>query len=266
MTRFEADSAVAASGPGRWSGECTDEWSAPPGPNGGYLAAIVLRAMQEAVGADGSRPARSLTLHYLRPTRPGPLEVIAEVAREGRSLTTVTARLEQEGVPKLLALGAFAGDFASPIAYAPDPPDVAPAELNVAPADAPLPPIAKRFAMAPVIGPPVFSGADEALVGGWIAFAGGEGPSRLDAPALALLTDAWLPAPFARLTEIAPAPTIDLTVHFRAPEVEAEGPVLGVWRSRALHGGYFEEDGELWSADGTLLAQSRQLALLRAPV
>ena len=64
------------------------------------------------------------------------------------------------------------------------------------------------------------------------------------------------------MTELAPAPTVDLTVHFRAPEVVAAEPVLAAFRSRFAHGGFFEEDGEVWSADGVLLAQSRQLALL----
>jgi hypothetical protein len=38
--------------------------------------------------------------------------------------------------------------------------------------------------------------------------------------------------------------------------------VLARFASRTSHGGFFEEDGEIWAPDGTLLAQSRQLALL----
>jgi len=64
----------------------------------------------------------------------------------------------------------------------------------------------------------------------------------------------------------AAAPTIDLTVHFRAPAAAAaivDEPLLAVFRSSTAAGGFFEEDGELWSADGVLLAHSRQLALAR---
>ncbi len=42
-------------------------------------------------------------------------------------------------------------------------------------------------------------------------------------------------------------------------------PILGVFRSSYASDGLFEEDGELWSPDGVLLAHSRQLALLVAP-
>ena len=103
-----------------------------------------------------------------------------------------------------------------------------------------------------------FSGGPEALTGGWIAFAGDE-PSPLDAPALALLSDAWLPSMFVLVQDFIGVPTIDLTIHFRARTEGRTGPALAVFRSRTSAEGFFEEDGELWSEDGTLLAQSRQL-------
>ena len=75
------------------------------------------------------------------------------------------------------------------------------------------------------------------------------------------MADGYYPAIWPRLTELLPAPTIDLTIHFRAP-LPYSGPVLARFTSRLARDGYFEEDGELWSPDGTLVAQSRQLALL----
>ena len=93
-------------------------------------------------------------------------------------------------------------------------------------------------------------------------------PAPVDAAYIAMLTDAWLPAPYVRLRTWAGAPTVDLTIHFRVPEpairVAAGEPILGVFDSRASADGFFDEEGELWSAGGVLLAQSRQLGLLMA--
>jgi hypothetical protein len=55
-------------------------------------------------------------------------------------------------------------------------------------------------------------------------------------------------------------PTVELTVHVRA--VPTPGPLRCVFRTRFVHGGMFEEDGEVWDSSGTLVALSRQLALL----
>jgi acyl-CoA thioesterase len=264
VTPFERDTAVARTGDGGWTADCRPDWFAPRGPNGGYIAATILRAMQGelALGEGAGRPVRSLTLHYLRPPLAGPLEISVRVERTGRSLSNVTARLEQDGRLCVIAAGAFSVDFPAPASYADPAPDVAPpkAELYVPPEGDGVPAMALRFATSWAIGPPPLSGGDQALTGGWIGFA--EGPEDLDAPALAMLTDAWLPSPFTRLQAPLSAPTVDLTIHFRAPELAVAAPVLCVFRSRFAHGGFFEEDGELWSADGVLLAQSRQLALL----
>src|SRR5262249_35733349 len=118
-------------------------------------------------------------------------------------------------------------------------------------------PMTRHFDMRPALGEPLYAGSDEALSGGWVRFDEDHG-APLDEPALAMLADAWWPS---RLTRPAALPTIDLPVHFRSPPV-GDGPVLAVFRSSTAAGGFFEEDGELWSRDGVLLAQSRQLALL----
>jgi len=212
-----------------------------------------------AAEPDAQRAPRSLTLHYLRPPAEGDVQISVTAERRGRQVTTYSARMEQDGRVCVLAIAALSLDFESSLAYGPQMPDVAPPNgLRSREGDDTLPPIARRFATQGAVGYAPFSGGPEALTGGWIAFAGDE-PSPLDAPALALLSDAWLPSMFVLVQDFIGVPTIDLTIHFRARTEGRTGPALAIFRSRTSAEGFFEEDGELWSEDGTLLAQSRQL-------
>jgi acyl-CoA thioesterase len=257
---FESATAVTPLGEGRWAATADPDWFATVGPNGGYTAAMVLRAMAAAVD-DPERLPRSLTLHYTRPLHAGNFTIDVTIERAGRRLSTVTARIDQDERLCLLAVGAFSTDFEAAADYADPAPEVrAAGEIEPVAQDRALVPIAARFVIRPAVGHGPFREADEALTGGWISFREGDPP--LDAFALAMLTDAWIPSPFSRLAGPVGAPTVDLTMHFRAPEAAVEWPVLSIFRSRFAHGGFFEEDGELWSADGRLLAQSRQLGLL----
>jgi len=92
---------------------------------------------------------------------------------------------------------------------------------------------------------------------GWFSFADGR---PIDTLSLLLIADAFPPAVFN--LDIPPGwvPTVELTVHVRA--TPAPGPVSCVFRSRFVHSGMMEEDGEVWDSHGTLVALSRQLALL----
>lgn len=263
---FAADSAVHPLGDGRYGAHVTPSWSAPVGPNGGYIAAIVIRALEAEV-ADPARHLRSLSLHYLRsPAVDADAEVHVTLERSGRSVTTATARLVQDGELCVLAIGALALPFAAAADYATAPPEVPPHDA-VAPVELPpqAPEIAHRFDIRYALGHPPFSGADEALTGGYIGL---RNPVPVDAALLALIVDAWLPAPWCRLDRVAAAPTLDLTIHFRAPEaaraMDPRAPFLTRYLSRTSRDGLSEEDAEVWAPDGTLLAQGRQLALLRA--
>jgi acyl-CoA thioesterase len=264
-TLFEQDTAVTPAGDGVWHTTISDRWAVPRGPNGGYIAALMLRALEATVD-DAARAPRSLTLHYLRPPEAGEsAQIHVTVERVGRTLTSLSARLVQDGRTMVLALAAFAGDFTAAVDYSTPPPDVgqAPAELHTVAAAPGVPEIALRIAASPVFGAGALASGDEALAGGWLRLAE---PRVADAAALAFYTDAWLPSPFARLAAPVPAPTIDLTIHFRTrlphPGMRLDTPVLARFSSSTSQGGFFEEDGAIWAPDGTLLAQSRQLALL----
>lgn len=262
---FAEATAVTALGEGRHTAVVDPAWATPRGPNGGYLAALVLRAMLAEL-RDGAKAPRSLTCHFLRPPEAGPVDIAVTVEREGRAVSTLSARMTQDDAPCILAVGAFGVELDTALDYADlHMPDVPPADEVEPVADREdLPPIARRMEVRPVLGPPAFSGADVALTGGWIRT---REPTPADAAAICQYADAWIPAPFARLDAPVGAPTIDLTVHFRRalPLAGADplAPVLLQVASTTSAEGYFEEDTAIWAADGTLIAQSRQLALLR---
>jgi acyl-CoA thioesterase len=257
---FDDDTALVPVGERRWRGEISERWFVARGPNGGLLAAQAVRAM-ELLTDDPDRVPRSVTLHYLAAPAAGSIEISGVVEREGRSTTAVSLHFERGGRTMALALGALAVWREGGLDH-----------LDARPPDVPRP-----DALEPVdpaaTGLPAFvanydwrfaADGDGARVGGWIRTAQ---PRPIDHVGLAAFSDAYFPAVFPLLDSYdAFAPTIDLTIHFRAPlDGLGEGWVLGAFRSRRAAGGFFEEDGELWSEDGVLLAQSRQLAMIRLP-
>ena len=258
---FDADTAVAPIGDGTWGVEIRDEWSGPPGPNGGYVAALILRAIRAEVD-DATREPRSLTIHYLRPPALGAAEIVVTVERSGRSASTCSARLRQGGREMCIALCVLSADFEAAIEFGSPPPEVPPPE-EIEPLDPNiLPPrIFEQLEMRMAFGGPPFTAADEAEAGGWIRT---RVPAPLEPELIAMYTDCWWPPIFGRMTAPGLAPTLELTIHFRGrPPAGDHEHVLGRFVTQTSARGIFEEDGWLWSADGTLLAQSRQLALIR---
>ncbi len=258
---FDDDTSLEPAAGGAYAGAIADGWATPRGPLGGYVQAIVLRGMQLAV-ADDARQPRSMTMHFLRVPEVGPVLVRPVVERAGRSLTSVSARLEQNGKLLGLALGAFSVAWEGPLLDDTAMPEVAPAEARAAPGHAlgdRRPAFTDWLTMQHRFGEAPFSGAAHGETGGWIGLLE-ERP--IDALTIAVLADAWFPAPWPRLAELAPAPTIDLTLHFRVPLPVDDGVLLGRFTSSLVRDGFFEEDGELWAEDGTLVAQSRQLGIL----
>jgi acyl-CoA thioesterase len=273
-TSFATDTAVTRTEGGCFAGEVHDGWDIAGNANGGYLLAIAARAMRDA----SSRPDPvSITAHYLRPGRPGPVTVDTDVVKEGKTFVSVRANLlDAEGRPLLSLLGTFG-------TLAPSTEAAAHHELvDAEPPELPAFEECKPRQHAPGITPAFMERVDlrlhpedsvfaegqrsgSARMRGWFAFPEGAGGEREPVDTIGLLqaTDAFPPTIFNVDLPVGWVPTVELTTHVRARP--APGPLRCVFTTRFVTGGYLEEDGEVWDATGRLVAQSRQLALVPRP-
>jgi len=270
-TKFDRDTAVWREEQSEralvFGAEVSPDWRAGRGPHGGYLAAMLLRALSESV-AEEDRAARSMTIHYASAPAPGPVRISTVIERQGRSLSTLSARMHQGEELVALALAAFSVPWGGPeISDVPMPavdgPDLSREGVTLIEDGGPQ--FAKRIVLQPRMEGRPFADEEQAMeIRGWLGLAE---PRAIDALSLAFFSDALIPAPFMRLREPAAVPTVDLTVHFRTPMPREEKPdpaelCLASVRTDVIHDGFFVEDGMIWAPDGALLAQSRQLAIV----
>jgi len=243
------------------------------GPNGGYLAAIALRAAGLRAG-EGHRPA-GLSCQYLRRGLFGAARLEVEPLRAGRSTACFGVSLVQEGRP---TLAARIWTTSAPIGVGPDyrelrMPDVAPPE-DLAP-----PPEGTagmrfwenfdlRIASAESPGHPEPRGARTER---WLRFRDfglTADPFLAQARALLLIDTMQFPAHWSR--RAAPldylAPSLDVSVWFHADSgsddwllVEAAAPWAG--------DGLIYGEGRVWARDGRLIASgaSNMLVLPTEP-
>ncbi len=267
--RFDADTQVAPAGDGRWRADVGDGWSGLEGrPNGGYLFVTALAGITEAL--DGAQPL-TVTAHFLRPGSVGPAEVDVEVVRRGRTISTATASLRQDGTDRLRLLAAYASGpaplaagssgfstamtagFATEAPAIPGPDECRSLPMRTAAGSIT---IADRFDYRVTPTSRWIRGemSGTAQLDGWIRFVDGRAPDLASVP---LVVDAFPPVIY-EVADGVVVPTVELTVHFRREPVD--GWLQARVRSHALIGGMIEEDVELWDSAGQLVAMSRQLA------
>jgi acyl-CoA thioesterase len=257
---FADATAVKPIGGGRYAATVHDGWDIGGNANGGYLMAIAVRAMSDEIG----RPPLTVTGHYLRPAPAGDCEIDVATIRSGRRLATASATLSMGSYATLTLLATF-GDQTpgGPSRQMEEPlelPDWSQAAPAPAASEGPKPELMNRIDVRIHpddsgfrIGEP----SGRAEIRGWFALAAEE---PIDAIALMLAADAFPPPVFNSGLPVAWAPTVELTVHVRG--VPAPGPLRCGFRSRFIHDGLLDEEGEIWDSTGALVCQSRQLALM----
>jgi acyl-CoA thioesterase II len=241
---------------GRYTATLSDQWEIW-GPNGGYLAAICLRAAGEVAKID--RP-RSFYCHFLSSPGFGPVELEVLALKHGRRAESLSVSMSQDGRPVLHALVKTAADAPGYEHQHPKMPEV-PAPEDVEP-----------FEYVPQEGQPVFrfwenverrplravEGDRRApMVREWTRFrpvACFEDPYLDAARALILLDTFGFPAAYQRHRSWKYlAPNLDTSVWLHHFSPACEWLLIEQECTVAAHG-LMGVSGRLWDTDGRLLA------------
>ncbi|MGO8883760.1 MAG: thioesterase family protein [Streptosporangiaceae bacterium] len=273
MTIFDEATAVSPRGDGLYDALPDSRFaliapggSAPPAVNGGVLIATVLRAVLDS--SPHPHPIAT-SAHFLRVAALAPAQVQVTWLRQGKTAATARATLVQDSLPVLevtVTTGRLvAGESeAEGLSWTGEPPDLPPIEECVAldpwPGTAGPVETAGYAGQVRLLLDPAVSGwrrgepAGRPEMRGYFRLREDRDP---DAYLLALAVDGLPPVVFG-LGATGWAPTVELTWHMRAEP--ARGPLRVAARCRHVSGGWFDEEAEVWDAEGRLVAQSRQIA------
>jgi acyl-CoA thioesterase len=236
------------------------DWNVRSSPNGGYLLCLGLSALHQMLPHPDPF---AISAHYPLRADVGPAYVRTELVRQGISLSTGVARIQQLRRTRVHVTATF-GDLTQmqgPTAVQAELPELPPPDECVK-ADPELAgEFMRRFDLRLTPDSSAWARGRPtgiAEIAGWIRFADGRPP---DVRSLPLFADAFPPTAFNVVDGIAWVPTLELTVHVRGRP--ADGWLRCRFRTRFLIDGYLEEDGELWDSTGRLVALSRQMARIQ---
>jgi acyl-CoA thioesterase len=258
LYQFDQHTAVEDDRLGPWQAQIAPELSGFGGAHGGYLAAIALRAMTN-LAADPARAPHSLSLQLFAPVKPGVLHLHPRREYAGSSITATSLRIEQHGQATGAAHALFG--LSRPALARQDlrMPEVPPPEQCQPLLDKPAPDALAGLQVEhrPAAPPLPLTGASRAELLVWMRLVEGR---PLDAISTTMLADAAPPGLFAALTSFISVPSIEIAIHYATLTTLTNSPwVLAAVRTTHAGDGYVIEDGELWTTDGRLILQTRQL-------
>ncbi len=264
------DATRVTAGDSRWTGHSSEDYWAFVGPFGGITAATLLRAIIEHPQRLGD--ALSLTVNFCAPIAKGAFDLDVRLIKANRSTQHWSVELTQDdGDAAAFATAVFAVRRPSWSHQVAKFPGATPFEQT---RPYPKSNLAMswthqydfRFAQ----GEPAFHGKPytepmSAYSKMWI---GDTKPRRIDTPSLMSMSDAFFGRIFHVRAELMPFGTVSITTYFHvdAEELAAEeiNHVLAVADAKIFHRSYGDQNGELWSPTGKLLATTHQIAYFKA--
>jgi acyl-CoA thioesterase len=262
---FDAGLHLEPAADGVVRGSTHSQWANMVGPFGGMTAATMLRAVECRPDVHGD--PLTLTVNFLAPIADGEFLISTRAVRTNRSNQHWIVELAQDGEVKTTATAVFGprrDTWASPQET---PPNVSAPE-DIEPQGFPAPitwttHYEMRF-IEGAVPQPGSEPSESSTTTLWVR----DQPARpLDFAALTAQCDIFYPRIYLRLGTAVPAGTISMTVYFHAgrDDLHAHGDdfVLATAHAQRFGGGYFDQSGQIWDRNGTLLASTHQLVYFK---
>ena len=261
MHQFDHDILFKAGEPFSFSGQIAENWSINGVPDGGYLMAILTKAMMQH---SEMKSTPIITANFLNRCEPGDASVTIEKMTTSKQFDRFQGSLSQKGKEKIRAFGTFADENKECIveSYEASVPEIAELEKCVA---VPEDPNYTLFSQLDIRLDPICTGwmsgklSDTSEIKGWIKF---KNDRPFDVLSILLIADSFPPAVISSQGMVAWVPTIELSVNIR--KLPTTDWLKCSFRTRFITCGLLEEDGEIWDQKGELIAISRQIAQYRA--
>jgi acyl-CoA thioesterase len=260
------DATRVSAGDSRWQGQTSEDYWAFVGPFGGATAATILRALIDHPQRSGDPLA--LTVNYCAPIAQGTFDLDVRLVKANRSTQHWCVELTQGGGEvATLATAVFAERRSSWAHQQAEFPKATPFEQTL-----PYPKVAaswvKQYDFRFIEGEPRVGqavAAPDAYSKLWI---GDRVPRKIDMLSLMAMSDAFFARIFHARRELVPFGTVSLTTYFHvsAEDLAAEdiSRILAVADAKIFHKSYGDQNGELWSPNGRLLATTTQIAYFKA--
>lgn len=262
------DATQVTAGDSCWQGKTSPDYWAFVGPFGGCTAATILRALMDYPERAGD--PLSLTVNFCAPVAEGSFDLDVRLVKANRSSQHWSVEMTQNGGEVATLATAVFAERRPSWSHAQAPfPGGKPYEQTLPYAKIAAPWV-KQYDFRFVEGEPGWGITDAAAPPNsysklWI---GDRAPRKIDMLSLMSMSDAFFGRIFHAKRELVPFGTVSITTYFHvdAGDLAAEDitRVLAVADAKIFHKSYGDQNGELWSPSGRLLATTTQIAYFKA--
>ena len=261
------DATQITAGDSCWQGKTSPDYWAFVGPFGGCTAATILRALIDHPERSGD--PLSLTVNFCAPVAEGSFDLDVRLVKANRSSQHWCVEMTQKGGEvATLATAVFAERRPSwSHAQAPFPGAKPPEEtLPYAKIAAPW---VKQYDFRFVEGEPNMGATASTPPNSYSKlWMSDRVPRKIDHLSLMAISDAFFARVFHARRELVPFGTVSITTYFHVDAVDLAAEditrVLAIADAKIFNKSYGDQNGELWSPSGRLLAATTQIAYFKA--